>query len=83
MKRWRCPERPRRLALTLALGLGAGLGGARAATCDLPEQLLSVSVNGSSRGVQVLRLRQDDAGEVQVLLPEDLLRPSEQALLGG
>lgn len=82
MKRWRCPERPRRLALTLALGLGAGLGGARAATCDLPEQLLSVSVNGSSRGVQVLRLRQDDAGEVQVLLPEDLLRPSEQALLG-
>lgn len=54
---------------------------AAAASCGAPEALLQVVVQGSDRGTQVVRLGAGE-GSVQVLLPPDVLRPGEAALLG-
>ncbi len=67
-----------------ALLTAALLCPAAAASCGAPEALLQVSVQGSDRGTQVVRLAATGAGEgpVGVLLPPDVLRPGEGALLG-
>lgn len=65
------------LACALSLGGSSGL----AASCDLPEQLLDVSISGGARGSVVVRLQDTDDG-LQVLVPAELFRASEKAMIG-